>query len=106
MTAIEGKCGLIKGKVHGHGHNVSNSNRKTKRMFKLNLRDIRLFSYTLGVNVSLRVVNRTARTVDKYGGLDAFLLGYPKRKLTAYGVSLRKMIAKKQQAAAATTAAA
>lgn len=91
---MEDKCQLIRGVLHGHGHKVSRSNVKTKRMFKVNLHEARLYSYAFKVYVGVKIRNRTLRTIDKYGGLDAFLTGYRKSKLTDYALRLRKKVLK------------
>jgi large subunit ribosomal protein L28 len=55
------------------GQNVSHSNRKTKRTFEINGRIRSLFSPVLG-NVRLYLSCTGVRTVEKYGGIDAYLL--------------------------------
>ena len=55
------------------GNNVSHSHRKTKRRFEPNLIQVSLMSEVLERTVRLRIAARTLRTVDKLGGLDAFL---------------------------------
>ena len=77
------------------GNNVSHSNRKTRRRFLPNLKEISFNSDTLGVSVNLKVATSTLRTVNKYGNLDAFLVNYPYAKLTAKGKKLRVQIKKK-----------
>ena len=67
------RCELT-GKGPMVGHKVSHSNRKTKRRFLPNLRNVTLISEALGRSVKLRVSANALRTVDHRGGLDAFLL--------------------------------
>jgi large subunit ribosomal protein L28 len=62
---VTGKGALV-------GHNVSHSNRKTKRRFLPNLQTISLLSDTLGP-VRLRLSTAAIRTIEKRGGIDAFL---------------------------------
>ena len=76
------------------GNKVSHSNHKTKRRFLPNLQNITLFSDTLGEKFSMRIAVRTLRTVDKYGGLDGFLLSTPNRKLSPEAKMLRKKVQK------------
>jgi large subunit ribosomal protein L28 len=67
------RCELT-GKEPQFGHNVSHSNRKTNRRFDPNLQKITFYSDALRGRVGLRVSTRVLRTVQKHGGLDAFLL--------------------------------
>ena len=67
------RCALTGKKVQ-YGHNVSHSKRATNRRFQPNLQPVRLVSETLGRTVSLRISTRALRTVQKKGGLDAFLM--------------------------------
>ncbi len=89
------KC-IITGKAVQVGHNVSHANNKTKRRFLPNLQQISLLSDTLG-RVPLRVSAAAIRTIDKKGGIDAFLRGTPDRKLSAEGLRLKRRIAKAAQ---------
>ena len=56
------------------GHNVSHSNIKTKRRFLPNLVNVSLRSDALDQTYKFRITAAALRTVDKVGGLDAFLL--------------------------------
>ncbi len=56
------------------GHNVSHANNRTKRRFLPNLVSVTVSSETLGRSISLRISTNALRTIDKKGGLDAFLL--------------------------------
>ena len=61
--------------THSHsGQNVSHSNRKSKRRFEPNLQHAHLHSEALGRRVRVRVTTRALRTVQKRGGLDAYLI--------------------------------
>lgn len=71
-----------------HGHNVSKSNVKTKRLFKANISDKNLFSPVLGAQ-KVKISRRGERTIDKYGGLDNFLLKCKKRNLTLSALKLK-----------------
>ena len=86
------KC-IITGKAVQVGHNVSHANNKTKRRFLPNLQQISLLSDTLG-RVPLRVSTAAIRTIDKKGGIDAFLRATPDRKLSAEGLRLKRRIEK------------
>jgi large subunit ribosomal protein L28 len=49
------------------GHNVSHSNRKTKRRFLPNLQKKRFFIPETGEWVTLRLSTNALRTINKYG---------------------------------------
>jgi large subunit ribosomal protein L28 len=74
------KC-PVTGKGVQVGHNVSHSNIKTKRRFLPNLQTLSLLSDTLGP-VRLRLSTAGIRTIDKNGGLDAFLKSTPNGRLS------------------------
>jgi large subunit ribosomal protein L28 len=84
-------CSLT-GKRASKGHNVSHSNRKTPRRFQPNLQAVSLWSERLGQAVQLRVATRTVRTVQRRGGLDAYLLGTPDAALGPQGRELKRRI--------------
>lgn len=75
-----------------HGHKVSHSNIKTKRLFKQNLSYKSVFSEVLGGQQRLKLSTRGQRTIEKYGGLDRFLQNYKKRKMTYDALRLRKVV--------------
>ncbi len=87
----------ITGKAVLAGNNVSHANNKTRRRFLPNLQPASLLSDALGHAVTLRLSTRGIRTVERNGGIDAFLLGTPDRKLQPEAVSLKRRI---QRAAA------
>jgi len=85
------------------GNNVSHANNKTRRRFLPNLQDASLLSDALGQHVRLRVSTRALRTIEHNGGLDAFLLATPARRLPEEAQALKRRIARarvKQDAAA------
>jgi len=75
---------------------------KTRRTWLPNIQTKRLYSEVLGENVKLEVTTRTLRTIDKYGGLDAYLLGVKDTQLSHEGMRMRMMIkeARKNQVGA------
>ncbi|MDE2333441.1 MAG: 50S ribosomal protein L28 [Rhodospirillales bacterium] len=87
----------ITGKAVLSGNNVSHANNKTRRRFLPNLQPASLLSEALGHAVTLRLSTRGIRTVERNGGIDAFLLGTPNRKLQPEALSLKRRI---QRAAA------
>ncbi len=72
----------ITGKGVLTGNNVSHANNKTRRRFLPNLQETSLLSDILGASVHLRLSTRAIRTVEAKGGIDAFLLNTPDRRLT------------------------
>jgi large subunit ribosomal protein L28 len=76
------------------GHNISHSNRKTHRTFDVNLQNATFYSDALGRAVPLRVTTRAIRTVQKVGGLDAFLVKTDDRKLPPEGLHLKRLVKK------------
>jgi large subunit ribosomal protein L28 len=93
------RCELT-GKTVLVGHNVSHANNKTKRVFRPNLQVISLASDILGQVYKLRICMSALRTVDRTGGLDAYLLKAKDATLSARALRLKRMIAKKTAVAA------
>jgi len=83
------------------GNNVSHANNKTRRRFLPNLQTTSLLSDALGEMVTMRVTAKGIRTIEAKGGLDAFLLGTPNRKLTTDAVRVKRRIQRKVAKAAA-----
>ncbi len=101
------RCGIT-GKSVLTGNNVSHANNKTRRRFLPNLQETSFFSDVLGTMVRLRVSTNGIRTIEHNGGLDAFLLGTPDRRLPEAARVLKRRIERartKQPAAAAAAAA-
>ena len=94
------RCELT-GKTRQIGHRVSHSNRKTKRRFRPNLRNVTLLSDALGRPIRLRISANALKTVDHRGGLDAFLLKAKDGELSPRALELKRQVAKKRTAAAA-----
>jgi large subunit ribosomal protein L28 len=94
------RCELT-GKGPQVGHNVSHSNRKTKRRFLPNLLNVTLMSDALGRAFKLRVSAHAFKTVDHRGGLDAFLIKAKDDELSEQALDLKREIKKKRAAAAA-----
>ena len=67
------RCQLT-GKSVMYGNNVSHANNRTRRRFLPNLQNASMQSDILNRKVKLRVSTSAMRTVEKHGGLDAFLL--------------------------------
>lgn len=88
------RCDLIAQVGVMSGHNVSHSNRKTKRKFLPNLHNAALDSDALGVKVNVKVAASTIRTINKYGNIDNFLVNYRYAGLSALGKQLRAKVKK------------
>lgn len=82
------------------GNNVSHAHNKTKRRFLPNLQSTSLLSDALGEMVRLRVTAKAIRTIESKGGLDAFLLGTPNRKLPTEAIRIKRRIKRKVAKAA------
>jgi large subunit ribosomal protein L28 len=91
----------ITGKAVLAGNNVSHAMNKTRRRFLPNVQETSLLSDALGRAVRLKVSTRAIRTIEKNGGLDAYLLGTNDAKLTEEAVKLKRQIRKAAGAAAA-----
>jgi large subunit ribosomal protein L28 len=84
----------ITGKGVLSGNNVSHANNKTRRRFLPNLQETSLLSDTLGFAVGMRLSTRAIRTVERNGGIDAFLLATPNRNLPPEALTLKRRIAR------------
>lgn len=91
---------MITGTGPMSGNNVSHAHNKTKRRFLPNLQSTSLLSDALGEMVRLRVTAKAIRTIESKGGLDAFLLGTPNRKLPVEAVRIKRRIQRKVAKAA------
>jgi large subunit ribosomal protein L28 len=89
-----GRSCALTGKHVQFGHNVSHSNRKTNRRFLPNIQSVSLLSEALGRSVTLKVSTRALRTVQKQGGLDAFLIKADDAKLTDKALRLKRQVKK------------
>jgi large subunit ribosomal protein L28 len=76
------------------GNNVSHANNKTRRRFLPNLQETSLLSDAFGFAVRLRLSTRAIRTVERNGGIDAFLAGTPNRRLPPEAQALKRRIAR------------
>ena len=91
---------VITGKGVLTGNNVSHANNKTRRRFLPNLQESSFWSEILAAPVKLRLSTNGIRTVEHNGGLDAFLLGTPDRKLTEDAIVLKRRLERAQAAKA------
>ena len=70
------------------GNNVSHANNRSRRRWLPNMQRTSFMSDVLGETIKLRVSTRGIRTIEKKGGLDAFLMDTPDTKL---GPTLQKL---------------
>ncbi len=89
----------ITGKGVMVGNNVSHAHNKTRRRFLPNVQKTSVMSETLGRMVRLKVSAAGIRTLEKVGGLDAFLLATPAARLDPQVRKLKRQIQKKVAAA-------
>ena len=94
----------ITGKGVLTGNNVSHANNKSRRRFLPNLQETSHLSDILGAPVRLRLSTNGIRTVEHNGGLDAFLLSTPNRKLTPEAMTVKRRILRVQVRKAAAAA--
>ena len=91
------RCSLT-GKGVLTGNNVSHANNRTRRRYLPNVHYRRLFSEVLGENVRLKLATGTLRTIEKKGGLDAFLLDAREADLPSGLARMRRRIEAAQSA--------
>ena len=91
----------ITGKGVLTGNNVSHANNKSRRRYLPNLQETSLLSDVLGGAVRMRLTTNGIRTVEHNGGLDAFLLGTPNRRLPLEARALKRRILRAQAKKAA-----
>ncbi|MCZ6610090.1 MAG: 50S ribosomal protein L28 [Alphaproteobacteria bacterium] len=89
----------ITGKGVMAGNNVSHAHNKSRRRFLPNVQKTSVMSETLGRMVRLKVSAAGIRTLEKVGGLDAFLLATPAARLDPQVRKLKRQIQKKVAAA-------
>ena len=89
------RCELT-GKGVRSGHLVSHANNRKKRVFRPNLQTISLASDILGQTVSLKISMNALKTLDRQGGLDAFLLNARDMGLSPRALRLKRQIARKR----------
>ncbi|NCY26237.1 MAG: 50S ribosomal protein L28 [Alphaproteobacteria bacterium] len=95
---------MITGKGVLSGNNVSHANNKTRRRYLPNLQEQSFFSDVLGTSIQIRLTTNGIRTIEHNGGLDAFLIGTPDRRLPEEAQSLKRRILRAQAKKAAAAA--
>ena len=86
-------CALT-GKSVMTGNNRSHAENKSKRVFRPNLVRTSLYSEALGERVRLRISASALRTVEKRGGIDAFLMAERDSRLPAGALRLKRRVEK------------
>lgn len=81
------------------GNNVSHAKNRTRRRFLPNLQPASLLSDALGQTIRLRLTPRAISTVDRAGGLDAFLLATRNNRLTPDVLQIKRRIQRRMAAA-------
>ncbi len=94
------RCDLS-GKGVQTGNNVSHAHNKTRRRFLPNLQQVSILSVALNSKIRLKVCMHTLRTIDKKGGLDAYVLSTRDDKLTDKAIRLKRRIKKAIESKAA-----
>jgi large subunit ribosomal protein L28 len=94
----------ITGKGVLSGNNVSHANNKTRRRFLPNLQEASMLSDILGADVKMRLSTRGIRTVEKNGGIDAFLMSTPNSRLPEPALVVKRQIMKAAAKKAGTAA--
>ncbi len=84
----------ITGKKLMAGNKVSHSQRKTRRVFDVNIQDTSVYSEALNSTVRVRVSTAGLRTLDHKGGLDKFLMDTPVSKLDPALHNVKAKVAK------------
>jgi len=88
----------VTGRKPQFGNSVSHANNKNRRRWQPNLQLCSFPSEILGKAVTLRLTARGIRTVEHNGGIDAWVLGARKSRLSDDALALRKTLEKKMSA--------
>ena len=92
------RCELT-GKLPMSGQLRSHAENKTKRTFRPNLCDVTLISDALQRKVRLRISAHALKTVERRGGLDAFLAKAKDTDLSVKALEIKRQIKKKKASA-------
>lgn len=95
VTFKRAQRGLYDGAQLQSGHNVPNSRQKTKRVFKPNVQVKHLRSEILQRTFEIRVTSRALKTMERKGGLDAYIATTKDHRLGLFGQDLRSKMAQK-----------
>jgi len=76
------------------GNNVSHANNRTRRRFLPNMQVVSFLSEALGEQIQVRLSVNAIRSIEKRGGLDAYLLSTSNEKLGKTARVLKRRIRK------------
>ena len=83
------RCELT-GKGVMTGNNVSHAKNRTRRRFLPNLNSVSLVSEALGRSFKFKIAASALRSVDRKGGLDAFLMKAKETELSNSALKVKK----------------
>jgi len=83
------------------GNNVSHANNRNRRRFLPNLCNVHLMSEAMGQSYRFKVSANALKTVERRGGLDAFLQKSSEAGMSLKAKRLKRQIAKRLETAAA-----
>jgi len=84
----------VTGKRPVSGNNVSHANNRTRRRFLPNMQVVSFLSEALGEHIQVRLSVHAIRSIEKRGGLDAYLLSTSTEKLGKTARVLKRRIRK------------
>ncbi|MEM9099533.1 MAG: 50S ribosomal protein L28 [Pseudomonadota bacterium] len=88
----------LSGKGVQTGNRVSHANNKTRHRWLPNLQPVTLMSETLGRSFKFKIAASTLRTVDRRGGLDAYLAKAKDEELSTSALKVKKEVMAAQSA--------
>ena len=84
----------VTGKKPHFGNKVSHANNKNRRRWQPNLQVCSFPSEILGKPVTLRLTANGIRTVEHNGGIDAWVMGSRKSRMSEEALKVRKAMEK------------
>lgn len=90
-------------KVNRKGHNVSHSNNRTARDFRVNFQNFSFYAPTLGRKIRLKLSVKGANIIGKFGGLEEYLLAVKASRLGKEMQVLKQELMKKIEKRVTTT---
>ena len=90
------KCELT-GVTVQYGNNVSHSQRKTRRSFAPNMRNVIFSSELTKIKYKLRIAAKTIRTIEKNDGFDSFVLKADSSFMSDKEKKIQRKIAKQKK---------
>lgn len=94
LTLIVLSTGLFHGKDIRSGHTISFSHKRSKRKFRPNVQNKRLWSDALNDWVRFKITTAGIKAVDHYGGVDNYLLNLDEKLVSDsnYVTKMRRLI--------------